>query len=374
MLIGESSLSAGATEVNRRFVEARADKVRVAIAAPESALAWTILGPCDMLNAVGPDWHIIRGGTDASLFEVAIVGASLEPVTCFKNTRICPDQAIASVWQPDILIVPAIADLDVSAMSGSNMRAFVGWIGKAHRDGCLVCSISTGAALLAEAGLLRDGRAATHWAFCDSLSQRYPDVKFIANERLVGNASPTRVVTAAEGTAWQELVTYLIRCYADALCARQVSKTFGMRTSTGPTIAEFVPRKDHGDLAVCRAQDILSERFTHRSVLATAVRASGLPIRSFERRFARATGMTPIRYLQQIRISEAKLQLEINSIPVQQIAEDVGYCDLPSFRKLFRRLVGVTPGEYRTQQSVVGLSAAQAPSIKHPFPAARGEV
>jgi transcriptional regulator GlxA family with amidase domain len=92
--------------------------------------------------------------------------------------------------------------------------------------------------------------------------------------------------------------------------------------------------------------------------IAELVRKSGLPKRSFDRRFRAATGYSPLSYIQTLRVEEAKQMLETNTVAVEQIGQEVGYEDAASFRRLFRRLTGMTPREYRRNfqlpSSVVG--------------------
>jgi transcriptional regulator GlxA family with amidase domain len=74
---------------------------------------------------------------------------------------------------------------------------------------------------------------------------------------------------------------------------------------------------------------------------------SGLPERSFVRRFAKATGMKPLDYAQALRLEEAKQMLETTDLPVEAIANEIGYEDTSFFGRLFRRKTGLTPAQYR---------------------------
>lgn len=74
---------------------------------------------------------------------------------------------------------------------------------------------------------------------------------------------------------------------------------------------------------------------------------SGLSERSFKRRFQKATGMTPIQYVHTLRLEEAKQLLESTDMSIEAIAGEVGYEDMSFFSRLFRREVGLTPGQYR---------------------------
>ena len=83
------------------------------------------------------------------------------------------------------------------------------------------------------------------------------------------------------------------------------------------------------------------------SPIEQAVRQSSLAERTFKRRFKNATGHTPIEYVQRLRVDEAKRRLERTSAPVDEIGWQVGYEDPTFFRRLFKRLTGVTASAYR---------------------------
>ena len=95
------------------------------------------------------------------------------------------------------------------------------------------------------------------------------------------------------------------------------------------------------------AQEWLRTAYAVAAPVTELVERSGLPERTFKRRFARATGYSPIAYVQHVRVEEAKRRLERTSEPVDAISYAVGYEDPASFRRLFKRITGVTPGAYR---------------------------
>jgi transcriptional regulator GlxA family with amidase domain len=85
------------------------------------------------------------------------------------------------------------------------------------------------------------------------------------------------------------------------------------------------------------------------------VKQSGVPKRSFDRRFRAATGYAPLAYIQALRIEEAKQALETSDGTVEAIGRQVGYEDASSFRRLFKRLAGIGPQEYRRKLTPPGI-------------------
>ena len=106
--------------------------------------------------------------------------------------------------------------------------------------------------------------------------------------------------------------------------------------------------------AQIRKQVVMVEDTRHEMGRAVeqATRISGIPERSFKRRFKSATGHAPIDYVQRLRVEEAKRRLERTQAPVDEISWKVGYEDPAFFRRLFKRTTQLTPGEYRRKFSI----------------------
>ena len=109
----------------------------------------------------------------------------------------------------------------------------------------------------------------------------------------------------------------------------------------------FEKPTEHGDAVVLIAQEWLNDHFTVAAPVDEMVRRSGLAERSFKRRFKKATGYSPITYVQHLRIEEAKRRLERTDAPVDEISWNVGYQDPAFFRRLFKRITRITPAVYR---------------------------
>jgi transcriptional regulator GlxA family with amidase domain len=103
----------------------------------------------------------------------------------------------------------------------------------------------------------------------------------------------------------------------------------------------------HGDAVILKCQSWLAENYERGDAVSEAARLTALPKRTFDRRFKAATGYSPLAYVQALRIEEAKQMLETGAESVEAIGREVGYEDAASFRRLFRRLAGMSPGDYR---------------------------
>jgi transcriptional regulator GlxA family with amidase domain len=125
----------------------------------------------------------------------------------------------------------------------------------------------------------------------------------------------------------------------------------------------FRGRSGHGDAAIKSAQSWAEGHFSVANAVEQMMAKSGLTERTFKRRFTAATGLSPIAYLQRLRIEDAKRRLERTAAAVDEISWQVGYEEPAFFRRLFKRVTGVTPGAYRRRFKIPEYARPrQAPS------------
>ena len=112
---------------------------------------------------------------------------------------------------------------------------------------------------------------------------------------------------------------------------------------------EFVPSFDHGDEAILRIQRHIQSDPSAPTKLSDLAEMAGLGLRTFMRRFAKATNLNPTEYIQHVRVAKARGILELTNRSIDQIAWQVGYQDPSAFSKIFKRVSGVSASEYRRQ-------------------------
>jgi transcriptional regulator GlxA family with amidase domain len=248
---------------------------------------------------------------------------------------------------PDVLVAPAVApDWVPGPIAGEAAMPFAKWLAERHAEGATLASTGCGAFLLAATGLLSGRPATTHWRVVDKFRASFPDVKIDANKVLVEDGE---ILTAGGMMAWTDLGMRVI----DRLLGPTIMIETGQFWLIDPSGREqrhystFAPRLAHGDASILKVQHWLQAHPSRSTTVSDMAREAGLAERTFLRRFKIATGMKPTEYVQQLRIGKARELLQFTKRPVNQVAWEVGYEDAAAFRRLFFRVVGLSPGEYR---------------------------
>ncbi|MBE3175361.1 helix-turn-helix domain-containing protein [Enterobacter cloacae complex sp. P29RS] len=244
---------------------------------------------------------------------------------------------------PDVIILPPSLEEPLPA---SSARPCTAWLCDQHASGATIASVCAGAFLLGETGLLRGRTITTHWQYAELFNQRFPDVRLDVDQLLIDDDD---IITAGGAMAWVDLGLRLVDRYYGAAIMIETAQ----RLLVDPPgrqqrfYSAFSPRLSHGDRAVLKVQHWLEETGAKETALPVMAALAGLEERTFLRRFQKATGMTTTEYCQRLRVGRAREMLQSSQLPLERIAWDVGYSDTGAFRKVFTRIVGLTPGDYR---------------------------
>lgn len=220
------------------------------------------------------------------------------------------------------------------------------WLREQHAAGVLLASVCAGAFALAEAGLLDGRTVTTHWALAAQMAARFPQVQ-VQPERMVIDDGD--LITAGGLMAWTDLGLTLVTRLLGPTIAAETARflVVDLNRESQRHFSSFAPSLDHGDAAVLGVQRWLQGEGGVEASLTDMATRAGLGERTFLRRFRAATGLKPTEYCQQLRVSKARELLEFSRQSIEQVAWQVGYADSGAFRKVFTRLVGLSPGDYR---------------------------
>ncbi len=321
----------------------------IGILALDGVLAGTVSGPQDIFSLSGVLWQQLHGDKPAPDFTVQVVTPDGQPIRACNSLLLTPHAAAHEV-RPDVIVLPAIMDIDATLERNGEV---LDWLRAGHERGCILAAICSGALLLAETGLLDSREATTHWALVAEFRKRYPAVLLRSDELITDSDN---LVCSGAYSSYLDLVVHLI----EKLCGRQealrASKLFlhdpGRRSQAPYSV--FAGRHDHGDRQILAIQEELENNLACSFNFDRLARSHGMGRRTMERHFKEATGLTPLAYLQRLRVERAKQLLEAGTASFDEISYQVGYQDNSFFRKLFVKYTSLLPGEYRARFSPSG--------------------
>ena len=323
--------------------------ISVAVVALPESTAFVLFGLKEVLESVGPMWGMVTGSAaEAPRFDVAIVAAGTKPFRCFGGALVPADTTFEGNRRFDIVVV---TDLAVSPDDHPRGKwpEVTAWLAARHAEGATIASVCSGSMLLAGAGLLDGHEATTHWAFGECLARAYPAVRWKPERILCINGEDERLVTAGGAASWEDLALYLVARLVSVDEAMHIAKLFLIDWHDVGQLpyAALARNRQVSDADIAHCQSWIAEHYEQPSPVASMIQLSGMSERTFVRRFKQATGMSPIEYVHTLRLEEAKQLLESDDVPVEAIAQEVGYEDAAFFGRLFRRKVGITPTQYR---------------------------
>ncbi|HTU64364.1 MAG TPA: GlxA family transcriptional regulator [Steroidobacteraceae bacterium] len=244
---------------------------------------------------------------------------------------------------PALVIVPACS---LAPPPRELAPGTIAWVSARHADGARVAAVCGGVFLLAESGLLDGRRVTTHWMFADELQRRFPGTRVDADRLVIDDND---VITAGGVLAWADMGLSLV----EKLFGRTVmcsTARFMLMDPPGREqrfYGEFTPPLQHGDKAILGVQHWMQAHLRAASSVSGLADRAGLGARTFLRRFVKATGLKPSEYHQRLRIARSRELLEFSRQTVEQIAVAAGYEDPGGFRRVFKRVIGLSPAEYR---------------------------
>jgi len=281
-------------------------------------------------------------------YEVHVVSADGGAVTtsCGLQVQARAFDSLHGV-EVDTLIVPG-------GCAGTRFEApsaLARWVAAIAPSVRRVCSVCTGAFILAEAGLLAGRRAATHWHWAQQLGERFPAVQVDPDRIFIKDGA---LWTSAGVSAGIDLTLALIeedhghRIAIDT--ARElvvfVKRAGGQSQFSVPLKAQAGPRARFAELHAWMAANLRGDL----RVEALADRA-GMSPRTFARAYAASVGRTPAKTVDAMRLEAACRALEETTLPLKAIAAAAGYADEQALRRGFQRQLGVAPADYRARFS-----------------------
>ena len=310
------------------------------------ALASAITGALDVFAFAGISWQRIHNLPTEPKFKVQLASFHGSPFHCTNQLTLTPNVAIEDVTHTHILLIPTIGgDIDTVLKENANQLVHIRRLQKLGAD---IAGNCTGTFLLAESGLLDGKVATTHWGYADKFRKSYPQVN-LQSDKMV--TEQDAIFCAGGGMAWIDLSILLIERYCGHQVASDIAKSHVLDFSrpNQTVYASSRQHKFHQDKDILTVQNYLETHYTQRLTLKQVAQKHNMTERTLIRRFKQACAITPLQYLQGLRLEQARKILETSMASLESIVTSVGYEDLSSFTRLFKKKTGLSPSQYRAK-------------------------
>ncbi|MCD2171975.1 transcriptional regulator FtrA [Rhizobium sp. C4] len=283
---------------------------------------------------MGPGWYRYQ-----------VVGVEDGPLRAAGGLTVTADGGLGHLEAADIIVVPGWRAIDAGVP-----EPLIQALQAANRRGARVMSLCSGITVLAQAGLLSGLKATTHWRYADSIAARFPDIALDPSVLYVDNGT---VLTAAGSAAGIDLCLHVVRRDFGTEAANSVARRLVVPPHREGGQAQFIPgpvARDHEKERLSPLFDWMRKNIANDLPLTMLAERAGMSLRSFQRRFEEATGVSPGEWIAMTRLREAQRLLETEArSDLEEVARLAGYGSAANLRHHFRTRLGVSPAAYRRQ-------------------------
>lgn len=277
--------------------------------------------------------HYIGLGNDDEVSSAGLVVGNLEK---FASYELDPS---------DWLIVPGLAsDFILNSSFYEKYKDFFGWLNKQSKNGAKICSVCTGAYLLAEARLLDHKRCTTHWKYIDDFRNRFPKAK-LHDDRLF--VKDENIYSSAGVSSGIDLSLFLLEEVYGPIFTTKVAKEvviFLRRVDDDPQLSVFLQYRNHIQNKVHQIQDYLAQHLSSKKTIEDLADEMNMSSRNMTRLFKKTTGITIGSYIDKLRVERA-VQLLSEGQKVETTAINCGLKSSNQLRALLKKYASALPSE-----------------------------
>ncbi len=267
---------------------------------------------------------------------------------CFVIEHIQPTQLETNninAQQFDLVILPPNSNEEYFRQPPKELLLF---LIASHQAGAVTCSACASAFTLAHTGLLDNRTATTHWQLAEQFNATFPKVNLNIESLLINDGD---IICAGGLMSWLDLGLELVAQFMKPHIMRKLGKLLIVDTGKREQryYGSFTPSFNHGNQAILNVQHYLQANFSKPITITTLAEIAILSERTFLRHFTSATSHKPMQYLQRLRVQKACELLETSKQSFEQISATVGYDDVNSFRKVFIKIIGLSPSAFKAR-------------------------
>jgi transcriptional regulator GlxA family with amidase domain len=317
---------------------------RVLLVAGPGTEALDLIGPFEVFTSAAKVFA--RGeGHAAPLYQVEVVTCSRQRTfTTNSGLRLNAHHTFREVrGEVDTLLVAGGDAVEQGLTAAEAVR----WLRRTAARSRRVGSVCTGAFLLARAGLLEGRRITTHWNWCGRLATLYPGTSVDPDPIFIRDG---KVYTSAGVTAGMDLALALVEEDHGPKLALEVARhlVLYLRRPGGQSqFSAALSLQASERQPLQELQSWMLENLHKPLTVATLAARVAMSPRNFARIFQREMRLTPGRFVERLRVETARRRLQETRVSLKRIAQECGFGSLGAMRTVFRRVLGVPPGQYR---------------------------
>jgi len=334
-------------DISRAKKDTTVKSVSIAILTVDFCIASSIHGVLDTFSCA----NFCAAESNLNVrFDAFLVSPLGKSVRSFNGTLVDVSLSLSDAEAADVVVVappmPPTFDADHIDVILRKLLSLNSWLIEQAKRGTILASCCTGSFILAEAGLLNGKISTTHWRAAHAFRSRYPEVVLREEELVTEDGA---LLCGGGAVSYIDLTLHLIRKFGGAELAAQCASILVVdpnRDRQSP-YAQFNVARNHGDELIAEVQAYIEQNYWMNLEINKLSMRFNLGERTLKRRFSKACGLPIGQYVQKLRISAAKDRLANSDRSFQAIVLDVGYEDLSSFARTFKRQTGLTMGSYR---------------------------
>jgi len=321
--------------------------MHIHIALTPQCLASSFTLPLEMLVAAHEIARSRRIISVKQTLRISYVAENRESLQSNAGISFTPDLSAAEAVQkpaPNLILVPSLWRKPIHlSQAQAQLSRYLQYFSDLQ---VLIGTAGTGSSLLTPNGYLDNRAATTHWFYFDEMEKHFPNVQWMRSYRITQSRN---IFCAGSVNSIADLCVHLIEKLYNAETAQQVANQFSpeARQPLQEQLFNEQTQSGHLDEQVAQTQDDIRRDLAQTLNAQQLAEKSGLSLRSLQRRFKAATGLTMLAYQQTLRIDSAKALLRDTNANIEEIAQLNGYADTSHFARYFKRATQLTPNQYR---------------------------
>jgi len=317
-------------------------KVKIALLLYDHMLATSVSLPVEMLRA--GEAAGLQENNKAPRLSIQMVAESERPVTTRALIQLLPDTHVDNAQVPDFAFIPSLWRNPRPCIK--KQPKLVNWLKDIWQNGSTLIGGGTGVCFLAESGVLDGHPATTHWHYVEQFKRDYPKIDLKPDFFITQSE---RIYCAASLNALADIVVHIIDQIYGKNAAQQVERNFSHEIRRPYEERRYLEGAvdRHSDELITQIQFWMRTNLSSQLTLCELAKQFGISQRTFTRRFKEANGINAMTYWRQLKIESAKELLASSNLSIQEIAYQMGFQDQGHLTKLFKRVLGTTPSDYR---------------------------